>query len=73
MEPLIIEPMPPIMPLPPSVETNSSTTIAPTRNPRRIFKPSLMAYYTSFAMLLFRIPKYPKRSLYRQEQNRLFG
>src|SRR5215211_7427219 len=44
MEPLIICPMPPIMPPPPRTETNNRTTIAPPKAPRRIFKPSLMAY-----------------------------
>src|SRR5829696_6773821 len=33
MEPLIIEPMLPIMPPPPSVETNSRTTITPAKEP----------------------------------------
>ncbi len=42
MPPLIIEPIPPIIPPPPNVETNSSTTLAPTRAPRSIFKPSLI-------------------------------
>src|SRR5215211_4866309 len=44
MEPPIIEPMPPIMPPPPRVETNSRTTIAPIRIPRSTFRLSLMAY-----------------------------
>src|SRR5215210_3627319 len=43
MEPPIIEPMPPIMPPPPRVETNSSTTIVPIRIPRSTFRLSLMA------------------------------
>src|SRR5215204_1763300 len=43
MPPHIIEPMPRIMP-PPRTEPNSRTTIAPTRAPMSIFKPSLMVY-----------------------------
>src|SRR5918994_2211527 len=44
MEPPIIEPMPPIMPPPPRVDTNSNTTIAPTRAPRSTLRLSLMAF-----------------------------
>jgi hypothetical protein len=32
------------MPPPPRTETNNRTTIAPPKAPRRLFKPSLIAY-----------------------------
>jgi hypothetical protein len=55
--PPIMEPMLPIMEPPPRIEPNRRTTIAPTRAPRSIFKPSLMAYYTSILMVRSQYPK----------------